>query len=373
MKPLSALKFITGNPKKTLPAIISLTIGVFLVYFYSLIVVTTVDTCYETNINILKNYTMVYTNNSEELPQAFLDGLKDCRDAGSEIPAYEKGWLRYKNGLASSSTYVYCLFSEDTEGFLKGIDMKIVSGRLPAQGKNEILLTSKYAAQQGLKAGDYIGSAVSDSYGNLRGKYCICGIMEGHSIFAVTCNIDDGMTREILSKRSFFFNVKDHDSAEIKALEEKLPTTAATADYKTIKDYLNSELSAMYMARDFITALMVIVLCIALSNLNSITFSNRRGEFAVLHAMGYKKSRLIRKLWGESAVSCFAGYAAGILFTMLVGELLNLTIYHMQGRELSLFSGSGMAIALIIPFAVSFISLLPCLTNKFSIEEAQGA
>jgi putative ABC transport system permease protein len=371
MKPLSAFKFITGNPKKTLPIIVSLTIGIFLVYFYSLMVTTTASTGYMLNSDIYKNYTMVYSSNSDTLPSTFLDGAKNCDGVGKVIPTAIKGSLRYKNGMGSYSAHVFGMFSQDTEDFISSLDMKLVSGELPKQGQSEVLISAKLAAQEGVKVDDFIGSAVNDSC-MLQGKYRVCGIIEGPEIFAVTCNIPGGVLREDYGKKSVFLKLTDPNSTELKSMLEALPQSAVVEDFKSIKGMIDTDIKALDMSFAFITVMMVIVLCIAITNLNSIIFSNRRGEFAMLHAMGYKKSRLMAKLWCENIVSCLTGYVTGILFTMLVGELINLTLYKMQGKALDLYNQEGLKIALIVPMFVSIISLLPCLTAKFSIEEAQG-
>lgn len=368
MRPLSALKFIASNPKKTLPFVVSLAISVFLVYFFSLYAETTSLFAYKLNVNEFKDYINVWSNDGNALPQSFLDGLKTCGDVSETFASDYSSVTNYSNGMGSYSFYAFRIPENRLDEFLKNENIKLVSGRLPRQDEFEIALPARCAAQLKVKVGDYIGTAVSD-YCYLSGKYKICGIIDGDSIFAVTSRMNDDLKS---GKYSVMIHLKNGEGPQIKSLLSALPSSVRINDYETNKSAINSDLTSIGMCRIVITILMIVVLCITLTNLNSILFRNRMYEFGVLSAIGYKKSRLVRKLWKEILVSCIAGYVIGIVFTTLSAELLNLTINKMKGKELCIYSGTGLLSALIVPFVVSVVSLLPCVTSRLSVDSLQG-
>jgi len=123
---------------------------------------------------------------------------------------------------------------------------------------------------------------------------------------------------------------------------------------KQIDEILNSMNALSYM----LNMIIILVLCISLGNLNYINFVNRKYEFGVLLAIGYKKSTLYFKLWKESVTVCLLGYIGGILLSMLLAFILNLAVLYPVGKFISLWSISGAGMALFIPIFVSFLSLI---------------
>jgi len=99
-------------------------------------------------------------------------------------------------------------------------------------------------------------------------------------------------------------------------------------------------------------------MCISLGNLNYINFVNRKYEFGVLSAIGYKKSSLYFKLWKENSFVCLLGYVGGILLTTLVAFLLNVIVLEPNGKFIPLWSTSGVIIAFLIPAFVSILSII---------------
>lgn len=114
-----------------------------------------------------------------------------------------------------------------------------------------------------------------------------------------------------------------------------------------------------------LTAVMIIILCIALGNLNVILFANRRDELTILHYVGFTKGRLSLKLWMENLLVCLRGYLAGIGLTGTVVWFINQVILSPQGEVLELISVNGLLASLSMPVLVSIFSLLPCLTSGF--------
>jgi putative ABC transport system permease protein len=293
------------------------------------------------------------------LPDDFIDKLKSDPDVTGVIPMDSNaGNLRYTNGLSDSTYSVFNLFSDDIAPFLKNTGAKLISGRLPQQSSHDILIDDKFARQNDLKAGDYIGSQISQKYG-VPGKYQICGIYSGSPIYAVVSNYDKSLTKAQVLKKCLAFTVRGNNPATAEALIKDLPKNTSAIDNTSITKTINQSLSSINLLYMVLLTLMLIVLCIALGNINVITYTNRLPEFAILGAIGYKKRTILFKLWKENAIICLAGYIFGVLLTEVVTALLNLTVLYAQGKVFSTFSMSGIQYAFAIPFFVSFFSILP--------------
>ena len=362
MKPLNPFLYMKHNFKSVLPTFLSLTIGVFFIYIFALFSATTNKMIQVASFDVMEKYNIVYTDDNTFLPHSLPEQIKSV--TGSTPIAVQmnlSGLAYYRGGMGGTTMVTLNLFDDDVPALLDSYGITLVKGKLPKNNSFEILVPLEYALQNKLSVGDYIGTAVSDEY-SLRGKYLICGLTEGKVVFAVSSQPGDKMKEEVLS-RGILYQVDSLSSAKQKELINSLPNNvvALTHDYYE-QEYaitINSMKSLTYI----LTAVMIIILCIALGNLNVILFANRRDELTILHYVGFTRGKLSRKLWMENLLVCMSGYLAGIGLTEIVVWFINLTILSPQGKVLELISLDGLLASVSIPIFVSIFSLLPCLTS----------
>ncbi|MFT9078330.1 ABC transporter permease [Ethanoligenens sp.] len=364
MKPLSPLLYLKNNAKTALTIFFAMAICVFLVNFYGLFSATTTDTTLNGSLNLMKTCTEVYSTNDVALPPAFLQKL-DAQKNANPLPVLNNlnGGLRYSRGMASSSMTIFNMYAADAATLLRIYHMRLSQGRMPRDNAHEILVTRDFVLQNGLNVGDAVGTEIADKY-QLPGRYVITGLLDGPLVFAVVCQTES-TPRDVMRQYSLIYRI-DHMSVQTqKTLKNLLPRTAMVLDYYTFSNQLYGQLQMMQILAIIITAMMVVILCIALGNLNVITFATRQEEFAILSAIGYPKRRLVRKLWEETVLVCFMGYGAGVILTSLTAWLLNQTIYMPQGAPLVLYDVQGSLAALTIPILVSVFSILPGIFHNF--------
>lgn len=204
---------------------------------------------------------------------------------------------------------IYCLLGRNGAGkttLLKMIAGHIqassgqikVSGRLPGDNQAELLVPWDYALQNKLEVGDYVGIEVSDEY-MLYGKYSICGFTEGDVLFSVTCQPGDETKEQIIS-RSVMYRSKPLSGETQEWLLENLPANAVTRTRSYYEQEYGATLLSMQSLTYVLTAAMVLVLCIALGNLNGILIANRKNEMMILHSIGYTRGQLSSKIWLEN-------------------------------------------------------------------------
>lgn len=360
MRPLATLNYTKNNIIKTLPIFISMIFGVFLIYFISLIGQDSHNTMKITRSNFYSSYTRVYSNNENPLPENIITMVKGSNNIEKVTPMLQvPGDLVYNSVFGSMSFSTLNLFEADMLNVLDKLKIKLIEGKLPEQDKKEILIPLRYAKQKKLKIGHYIGSEVSSEY-NLQGKYLISGIIDGPLLVSVISDNRNNLTPDKAMTYSFMFSLKDKDDTGIiKNLNAGELTNTVILDSisnKETVDQILQVLSVFTVALDLVT---ILILCISLGNLNYINFLNRKYEFGVLSAIGYKKSKLYFKLWKENSLVCLTGYAGGLILATLVCFLINLTIWEVDGRHVPLWSSSGIIYAFAVPLFVSLFGLLP--------------
>ncbi len=370
MKPLNPFLYLKHNFKNVLPIFLSLTIGVFFIYIFALFSASTNKMVQVASFDVMKKYNIVYTDDNTFLPNSLQKQIKSTK--GSNPIAVQmnlSGLAYYRGGMGGTTMLTLNLFDDDVPTLLDSYGIRIVKGKMPQNNCFEILVPLEYALQNNLSLGDSIGTAVSDDY-SLQGKYLICGLTEGNVVFAVSCQPGNKTKEEVMSQ-GIMYRVDSLSSAMQKLLINSLPNNvvALTNDYYE-QEYaitLNSMKSLTYI----LTAVMIIILCIALGNLNVILFANRRDELTILNYVGFTKGRLSLKLWMENLLVCLIGYLAGIGLTETVVWFINQVILSPQGKVLELISVNGLLASLSMPVFVSIFSLLPCLTSGFQKIETE--
>lgn len=361
MKPLSPLKYILANIKKVLITVITVAIGVFVVYFYSLVTITTEELVNLTGGNFVKEHSIVYSKSYIEIPKSIVDDFKVSSNTKSMIPIKPVvGSLRYSLGVGSSSFDIENLYSEDIDMLMKGLNLSMVEGSVPRENTNDILIPLRYAKQNNLK----IDSIINEETARVNKEYKVSGIMDGDNIIAIV-NTESLTKREDAFKYGFIYSTHNGSNRDMSNIKQELDVSIDVIDYKYMEDNFKEMMRAMNSLNYVMSTFIIIVLCITLGNLNYITFKNRVNEFFILYAIGYKNSILMIKLWRENLILCLLGYGLGILTCIITVAILNLTIFNPVGKPFLLLSESGFIASFIIPVFVSLFSLIPCLTSKY--------
>lgn len=363
MKPLSPLLYIKNNIKNVLPIFISMTIGVSMIYIFSLFSETTIKMITSVSFDIVDKYNIAYTSNDNPLPVPYLKMLENDHP-NNTIPVRMNlsGLPYYRGGMGGTTMLTFNIFEEDTQTLLNNYNLRLTKGKLPQNNQYEILVPQEYALQNHLTIGDHIGTDISDEYA-LQGSYRICGLTQGKVIFAITCQ-PGSQTKETAENQGILYKIGNSSPTQQNQLTPPTPNDVITlnTDYYT-QEYA-STLKSMQTLTYTLTAIMILVLSIALGNLNIVLHSNRRQELRILKAIGYPKETLTKKLWTENLLICIGGCLTGITLTTLCVFLLNKFTLIPQGKTIELLSPQGLTASFIMPITVSILSLLPTLMHN---------
>lgn len=364
MKPLSPIKYIKANIKKTASTCIAIMLGVFVVYFFSLVTETTNHAMEIMGGNEAEKVSSIFPGNNNPIPDNIISEFKNNSKLKFIAPiAADAGELKYSLGLGNSWNNVYNLYGDDIEGYLSALDLKLISGKLPQEGSNEILVCAFLAKQNGLKINSIIGKKTA--FSKLDGDYKVSGIIDGSFVVGIVNNNKNNLKREDAFKYGFFYSSTDGSHKDLSYLLERKDLKLQVNDFQKQKKLMGQMGDAMNGFSYGLGVFIIIILCVTLGNLNYITFKNRIQEFFILHAMGYKNSMLMRKLWKENLLVCTIGYMLGMLLCFLVVSIFNLCILSPEGKPFLLISVNGFICSVTIPIFVSIFSLIPCLTSRY--------
>lgn len=360
MKPLSNTKYLLKNIKKIALVFLAIASGVFLIYFYSIFSATSKSMISSASFDIMKKYNIIYSKNNASVKDAVAGRIPNDKiiPVDMSLPSfkYERG------GLGSTVILSLNIMNEDAQKVMNGLGAVLESGRLPENDKKEILLHKSFALQNGLKIGDVMPNnyIVSD-------EYTICGIFSCDSVFSLVCQ-PNGLTRDQLLDKGMIIDRENMSDKEMDAITSSLSNGIDYYTYSSFRDSYALSINSMQSMTYIITAAMIIILCIALSNLNVIAFYNRINEIKILKCIGYSSNYLSLRLLVENLTVCIAAFVTGIFSTEIIVMLLNKFLMIPSGKYLDIISISGIVSAALLPLLVSCISMIPCIRRTYKIQ-----
>lgn len=360
MKPLSNIKYLLKNSKKILLVFMAVASGVFLIYFYSIFSATSNYMISSASFDIMKKYNIIYSQNDASVKDAVAGRIPDDRiiPVNMSLPSlkYERG------GLGNTVILSLNVMNEDAQKVLNGLGAQLVNGKLPENDRNEILVHEKFALQNHLNIGDPMPEEyiVSD-------EYTICGIFKCDRVFSMVCQ-PEGMTREQMLDKGMIIDREGMTDKEIDDITSTLSNGIEFYTYSSFKNSYALSINSMQSLTYIITIAMIIILCIALSNLNVVAFYNRINEIKILKCIGYSSRFLSLKLIKENLLVCIAAFITGILSTEIIVMLLNTLVMKPSGKYLNMISPTGIASAAVLPLLVSCISMIPCISRTYKLQ-----
>lgn len=361
MKPLSALKYVIRNKKKALTLVLSICLGVFLVYFPGMIINQTTYLVKNVYEKTFTRYSYVYKNKNP-ISEETINKIKNNENVAKVLPA-GNGQLSFPILLGNTSCEALFIKKDYISSLMKDMNLKLIEGRLPKESPQEMIIHKKVALSKGLKVNDVIFNNVT-----------IVGIMDGPSIinFASIPNSSE----ENLTKEGLMVVAKKNKINELNSFLEALPAKEIRISnlnsYQNAYNKGNKFLSSISLVLE---ALVIIVLSITLGNISYINIHRRKKELGILLAIGYTKKLLYKKLIKETIICCIVGYISGIFVTISIGWILNAALLIGKGFEIPLLDTNIILATLFIPiFAIIFclIPAIKALKNTDVIEIIEG-
>jgi ABC-type lipoprotein release transport system permease subunit len=241
-------------------------------------------------------------------------------------------------------------------------------GRLPEPGTNGLLLSEDVAAVLDVKVGEIYDVTSSEVYANMDTPH------EATS-FEVVGTLESDVRLGIVSLE--FLN--DHEL--YRTFPARFLVVAQENRRAAVDGFLRSEIEANRaevltlttlnerIANEALPGLVllvppILIVTIAFSLVivvvNRIANAQRLPEIGILHANGYSKRWLIRRLTVETATLAFVGWVLGIGLSWLVLYLLKVTLFAPRGHVLSFIAWVPVVFALPIPLTLAgftFISV----------------
>jgi ABC-type lipoprotein release transport system permease subunit len=258
--------------------------------------------------------------------------------------------------VSESLVTIYGVSEQNLPYLVDLFGLKLQAGRLPRPHSNEIVLSGSLAMNRELGVGDAIGRPANERDREIPTEMIVVGILTGGDTalgFASSEYLESHERYRTRSPHLLVIPVEGRKAELDHWLEENVDSTRTLVE--TYDERLNNFQQAtrnLLFLLVSVEGIIAAVAVIALAVLNYVFFTQRRGEFGILHAVGHSRPWLLLRTTKETLGVVVAAWllgAAMCLVSLLYGQA---NIYAPAGLSLDLANLTPWLFTLPIPMAV---------------------
>jgi ABC-type lipoprotein release transport system permease subunit len=267
--------------------------------------------------------------------------------------------------FASAEASPFGVYAEDMAYLVELYGLALKEGHMPRPGMNEMVIPEALAQNRDLEIGDLIGDPDHPAYPNapsLEAEFVISGI------FAPPIAPEDGSGLGFVSLE-FLESQEAYDVPDVPwlivvpkagqkgALDDWLEMELAGVDakvstYRREVDRIQNKARQDMLSMALLEGLIAGVAAIGLAVLNHVFTSQRHSEFGVLHALGYGRRQLVRRVLGETAFTAGIAWSFSAIAGLVSMLCLRFAVFAPLGLTFGLFNLTPWLYTLPIPVAV---------------------
>lgn len=361
MRPLSAFSYNKNNKKKFLTSIIPVAVAVSFLYILITFAKGAQLSIYRTILNF-RNYSLCLPYLKERgISESLVAKIKNDKNVEKVIPIRKYG-IQYDIPYEDTVTKLLAIKNEDMNYFLLKSHDKIIQGRFPKDGKNEIAIHYYEAKNQNIKLNGIVGGKKC-KLTDIKGEYKVVGILGGENLVSVLSANDESMpSYERAGKAALNGFIAFPKSGRISGMNkflEKLPKRQITVE--TLNN-LNDEFDKFKEGFGIINVLIIgsiFLMVVIVGSSRYVQFFNRKEELGILNAIGYSKKKILTRALIEvfqiNAVSYLMGIAIGVVTSFFIKKY----VLEASGSIAIIFDLTACIISLYIPLFTALFTVVP--------------
>jgi len=240
-------------------------------------------------------------------------------------------------------------------------------GRMPLPGKPEAVISEGLARNKKVKIGDIIASPLdTGTFVPAPAKIKLVGILNGPTWMAFTSSrfTDENLpqvprsllvtTKNVATQRAFgdvLFNSLDKVQVEV-------------LSFNNLVETLRTSLASMYLIMHLVNGTVIFVVALMAGMLSNIYFTQRISEFAVLAAIGLRRSTLVWHAVSETAILTTLGWLLGVAVNFAVLSAMKGSVFEPRGMLID--PGDPLSYLNTLPIPV-FITLFAVATISYRL------
>jgi ABC-type lipoprotein release transport system permease subunit len=255
----------------------------------------------------------------------------------------------------------------DLPTVMDACDLRLKEGRLVSRRAGEIVLSEELARALNLSVGDRVSYDINaDYYQTMATELTLVGILEsvpsdaGPEVRAGFVSYEYLESHELYQPRATNWLIipRPGGRTAVDDFASSLVDEGIGASSMHLQSFESEMESLEQMQRiidgmyGFVDGLVAVAAALVVGMFHRIAITHRLPEIGLLHAVGYPRRRLIRRLVLEIAVVACVGWTIGLLCAQAFSILLSSTFFAAQGWSANLADPTPFLYTLPIPLVV---------------------
>lgn len=366
LKPLSSVRYFLNNKRRTISLAIAIAVSVMTALLFQIMFFAVEESARLATIGLREKTSLIFKPEDGELSEALLQAVKDQSTLDRLIPISD-AYTDYYHFFGNLFVPIYTVSEADLEATMEAFGLRLIAGRLPKVGENEIIIDERTMKNKKLKCTDYIGHEVNAEE-RLSGKFKIVGVIRGDCLIGLK-------TMEHMTDYTKMANLvlpKEGSINELNRFLEQIPEDQARVRTRNteLRWYLDNK-NLTTESYNIMTMVILFILCFAAANASYAQYHARVPEFSTFLSIGYTRFYILRKAAYELLIINLIGLIIGAILMIVSALLLNIIVFDPNGYPFSLMKLRDGISVLIIPLCALIASLIPAWWTLSKIDQIQ--
>lgn len=305
----------------------------------------------------LNKFSVVYPSGSGELDPAIAAQIRTHPDVAHALPIKTNVGIKCDSPLGGGTNFVNLmgLRETDVQLVMELYNLTLVEGKMLQPRTNGLMISRDLATNAGIKLGDMLDYQLDyERFEFIPAPLQVVGIIEGDvRLGIVSYEYLDSHEATAGGGSLMVIPQAGRDEAVRGFLHDELPENLVwvesarvlEADMAEMTDIVNLVALPISATASLANALVV-------SAINRIALMRRLKEFGILNAIGFHRSRLIRRMMGETGVMAGLGWIVGLGLSWLALLAIKIAIFAPKGYSLPIVTLSATLFVLPIPVII---------------------
>ncbi len=338
---MNPITYFRRNLGRTLPLAFVIVLSVFLIASV-VTIVNSIDLTVLTIYNYTKVFTPVIPRIGAALPgENVIRVPVDIKTQIQKMPDVDRtmetsGFFFNINTVFGPFPFVCFGVNDADRDYLlhRAGDSLIAGGRMPAPGKPEAVISEGLARNKKVKVGDIIASPLdTGTLVTAPAKIKLVGILKGPTWMAFTSKqfTDENLAAVPRSLLVTTKNLNDQGRVGDTLFASLDKFQVQVLSFNALVKTLRSSLASMYLIMHLVNGTVIFVVALMAGMLSNIYFTQRISEFAVLAAIGIRRSTLVWHAVSETAILTSLGWILGVFVNWSILSLMRGSVFEPRG------------------------------------------
>lgn len=362
--PLNSSTYLIRNAGKTLPLT-----GVIVLAVLLIAGIVSMINSIPLSIKVIYSYSQNYLALTPRGDAELTAELEKIITNESPVPVDRMMRLRgtyieVKSIVGNWPFVVVFLKPGDVEYYIERMGGGKLHGRLPEQGKPEIVISEPLARNLGYKLGSIVlGPETTDAYSPQEVK--VVGIVDCPEWFTVS-TFDYHVNNHfppIDSILVFAENAKDQKVLDDWAEERFKGLRAQIFTYRQLEEQADTMFSILYKILNVVIGTLVVVITMMMGMLINIYLSQRIQEFGLLQALGYTRATILKRVLSETALVVIGGWGLGVGVAYGLLNLVKVTLMDPRAFALDTLDKTAFLYTVPVPITIFIVAGLTVIAR----------